>query len=410
MRLDRRKPPVWIGFMAATSPIRPAIFRLLPNDLGRVALLALGEPDVIALWFGESDLVTPSFIREAAKRALDEGRTFYTNPRGIPPLRKALADFHRRTLGVEIALERITVPGAAMLAVTSALQCVVETGDNIVAVSPVWPNIFQAAELVGADVRFAPLKADWNGARWTLDLEMLFSRCDARTKAIFIASPGNPTGWVMRREEQNEILRFARARGIAVISDEVYGTLVYDGSAHAPSFLQIAEPDDALFVINSFSKPWAMTGWRIGWLVHPASLDRQMFTIAAANNTGATTFAQWGALAALSPQGDEFRREMLARCRNGRDVTQAFLDSQNRIRWIRPEGAFYGFLNIDGLTGSVAFASDLVKRARVGVAPGSAFGAANDRELQSFIRICFAQDPARLQTGLERLGQAVSAL
>jgi len=410
MPLDRRKPLVSIDIMAPKSPIRPAISRLLPNDLGKVALTALGEPDVIALWFGESDLVTPQFIREAAKKALDEGRTFYTNPRGIPPLRKAIAEFHRRTLGIDVALERITVPGAAMLAVTSALECVIETGDNIVAVSPVWPNIFQAAELVGGTVRFAPLEADWTKARWKLDLDMLFSRCDGRTKAIFIASPGNPTGWVMREEEQRALLEFSRARGIAIISDEVYGTLIYDGSAHAPSFLSIAEPDDAVFVINSFSKPWAMTGWRIGWLVHPASLDRQMVTIAGVNNTGATTFAQWGALAALSPQGDEFRGQMLARCAAGREVTQSFLDSQNRIRWIRPEGAFYGFLNIEGMNDSVGFATDLVKRARVGVAPGSAFGAKDDAQLESFVRICFAQDPVRLQSGLERLGQAVSAL
>ncbi len=206
------------------------------------------------------------------------------------------------------------------------------------------------------------------------------------------------------------MLDFARVRGIAIISDEVYGTLVYDGSAHAPSFLQIAEPDDAVFVINSFSKPWAMTGWRIGWLVHPTSLDQQMWTIAAANNTGATTFAQWGALAALSPQGDAFRGVMLERCRNGRAVTQKFIDSQNRIRWISPEGAFYGFLQIEGMTDSLAFASDLVKQARVGVAPGSAFGAAGDSELKSFVRICFAQDATLLTTGLSRLGNAINRL
>jgi len=396
------------------SPIRLAISGLMPNGIGQVALLGLGEPDVIALWFGESDLVTPAFIRDAAKQALDEGRTFYTNARGVLPLRQALQDFHRRTVGAEIALERITIPGAAMLAVTCALQCVVETGDNVVAVSPVWPNIFQAAQIAGAEIRFCSLESDWQASppRWNLDLDKLFAACDARTKAIFIASPGNPTGWVMNREEQRAVLDFARACGIAVISDEVYGTLMFDGSKHAPSFLEIADADadDAVFVVNSFSKPWAMTGWRIGWLVHPKSLDQQMWTMAAANNTGATTFAQWGALAALSPKGDEFRGEMLARCRNGRDVVQKFLDSQNRIRWIKPDGAFYGFLNVEGMKDSLGFASALVKNARVGVAPGSAFGAAGDKEIDSFIRICFAQDPARLQIGLDRLGKAIAAL
>ena len=393
------------------SPIRHAIRTLEPNGIALVSGIALHDPDVIALWFGESDLVTPPFIREAAKRALDEGKTFYTNARGITPLREAILAFHQRTADAEVALERITVPGSAMLAVVAALQCVVETGDNIVAVSPVWPNIFQAAQICGAEVKFAPLVDDWHASppRWRFDFEAVATACDARTKAIFIASPGNPTGWVMSREEQSALLDLARARGIAIISDEVYGTILYDGRSHAPSFLQIAEPDDAVFVINSFSKPWAMTGWRIGWLVHPKSLGRQMWMISAADNTGATTFAQWGALAALSAQGDEFRGEMLARCRAGKAVVTDWLGTQNRIRWIEPEGAFYGFLHVDGLSNSLDFALRLVKEARVGVAPGSAFSFQGDKQADSYLRICFAQDAKRIATGLERLGRVLAA-
>jgi aspartate/methionine/tyrosine aminotransferase len=392
------------------SPIRSAILDLPPNGIAEVSKLALGESDIIPLWFGESDLATPGFICDAAKRALDDGKTFYTHARGIAPLREALRDFHRRTLGVDIALDRITVPGAAMMAVVCALQCVVETGDNVVCVSPVWPNIFQAARICGAEIRFARLDEDWNASRWNLDLEKLFVRCDARTKAIFIASPGNPTGWIMPREQQQAVLEFCRARGIAIISDEVYGTLVYDGSAHAPSFLQVAEADDSVFVVNSFSKPWAMTGWRIGWLVHPLYLSDALGTLAMANNTGATTFAQWGALAALSPQGDAFRASMLARCKNGRDVTEKFLESQNRIRWIRPDGAFYGFFHVDGMKNSLGFAQALVREARVGVAPGSAFAPPDDARSDEFIRVCFAQDAKRLEIGLERLGKAIAAI
>src|SRR5262249_41639214 len=154
---------------------------------------------------------------------------------------------------------------------------------------------------------------------------------------------------------------FCRAKGIAIISDEVYGTLVFDGSRHAPSFLEIAAPDDPVFVINSFSKPWAMTGWRIGWLVHPAQLDVPMHTISVATHTRPTTLPQYGALAALSPQGDAFRGEMLARCRNGRAVVEKMLARQNRVRWVPPEGAFYGFLHIDGLKDSLAFSQNLVR-------------------------------------------------
>ncbi len=394
------------------SPIRPAILQLQPNGIALVAGAALGEPDVIALWFGESDLVTPAFIREAAKQALDEGRTFYANARGIAPLREAIRDFHRRTTGADVALERITVPGAAMLAVVTALQCVIETGDNVVALAPVWPNIFQAAEICGAQVKFAFLQDDWRASppRWRFDPQKLFDACDARTKAIFIASPGNPTGWVMTREEQRLVLDFARARGIAILSDEVYGTILYDGRAHAPSFLEIAAADDAVFVINSFSKPWAMTGWRIGWLVHPASLEQPLWMMSAANNTGATTFAQYGALAALSPRGDAFRAEMLERCRAGKAVVQNWIGEQNRIRWIEPEGAFYGFLHVEGMRDSLAFCNELVRTARVGTAPGSAFGPPNDPHTDSFVRICFAQDATRVRTGLERLAKAVAAI
>ena len=395
-----------------TSPIRPIMHSLFPNGIADVAKTALGDPDMIPLWFGETDLVTPKFICDAAKQALDDGKTFYTFARGIVPLREAIRDFHRRVLNVDIDMERITIPGAAMMAVTCALQMVVNTGDNVVCVSPVWPNIFQSAQICGAEVRFHRLDEDWRAEKphWRLDMDKLFAACDARTKAIFIASPGNPTGWIMQPSEQRTLLEFTRKRGIAIISDEVYGTLVYDGSGHAPSFLQVAEPDDNVFVINSFSKPWAMTGWRIGWLVHPASLGDAVGTLSMANNTGATVFAQWGAMAALSPEGDKFRESLLERCRNGREVTQRFIDAQNRIRWMRPEGAFYGFLQIEGMKDSFAFASKLVEEARVGTAPGSAFAPPDDKRSDEYLRICFAQDPKLLERGLERLGKAVASL
>ncbi|HEY2068746.1 MAG TPA: pyridoxal phosphate-dependent aminotransferase [Rhizomicrobium sp.] len=392
------------------SPIRPAILNLPPNGIAEVSNLALGEPDLIPLWFGESDLVTPDFIRDAAKKALDDGKTFYVRARGITELHEAIRAFHRRTVNADVALERITVPGAAMMAVICALQCVVETGDNVVCISPVWPNIFQAALICGAEIRHARLDEDWAAGRWVLDLDKLFATCDARTKAIFIASPGNPTGWIMPREQQRAVLEFCRARGIAIISDEVYGTLVYDGTAHAPSFLEVAEEDDAVFVINSFSKPWAMTGWRVGWLVHPKNLTHQLAILAMANNTGATVFAQYGAIAALSPQGDTFRAEMLARCANGRAVMERFLAEQNRIRWIPPEGAFYGFLHIDGMKNGLAFCQNLVRTTRVGTAPGSAFAPADDARSDEFIRLCFAQDAKLLEIGLERIGKAIAAM
>jgi aspartate aminotransferase len=390
------------------SPIRPLLSRLRPNGIVEVASLGLDRPGLIPLWFGESDLVTPQFIRDAAATALAEGKTFYTHARGILELRQAIAAFHHRTLGLAIDPERITVPGAAMLAIVTALQCVIETGDNIVIIAPVWPNIFQAAQVAGADVRMVRLDEDWQTRRWQLDLDKLFAQCDARTKAIFISSPNNPTGWVASHAEQQAMLDFARARGIAIISDEVYGTLIYDGRSHAPSFLEIADENDAVFVINSFSKPWAMTGWRIGWLTHPRNLAEAMRVLSPASNTGTTTFNQYGALAALTPQGDIFRETLRARCAANRAIVADFIARQNRVRWMTPDGAFYGHLQVDGLTDSLAFAKDLVRRANVGTAPGSAFGQGDPRD-EAYVRICFARDAGGLAEGLKRIEAALTS-
>ena len=174
------------------SPIRPDIKSLKVNGIGAVALLGLGDKDLIPLWFGETDLVTPAFIREAAKKALDEGRTFYSNARGVPGLREALRDFHRRTAGVDVALERITVPGAAMLAVICALQSVVTTGDNIVAISPIWPNIVQAAQICGAETRFVSLDDKWEASPpcWSLDLEKLLTMNTASSVSAISRNDG----------------------------------------------------------------------------------------------------------------------------------------------------------------------------------------------------------------------------
>jgi len=395
--------------MTAKNPVRPVIRELEPSGISQVTALGLGNPDVLPLWFGETDLVTPPFIRRAAIQALEDGRTFYTNARGIQPLREAIRDFHKRTVGADIALERITVPGAAMLAVVSALQMCCEGGDNVVIVSPIWPNIFQATKVVGAEPRLVRLEEDWNTGRWRLDLDRLFDACDARTKAMFLASPGNPTGWMLTAEEQKQILDFCRARGIAILADEVYGTLVYDGAAHAPSFLSIADDEDAVFAINSFSKPWAMTGWRIGWLTHPKSVEGAAAAMAQCNNTGSTHFAQYGALAALSPEGDAFRATLLDRCRQGRDVVQAWIERQTRVRWFKPDGAFYGFLHVDGLKDSLGFCQRMVKDDKVGVSPGWAFSLGDGRD-DSYLRICFAQDSARLEQALDRLEGAIRKL
>jgi aspartate/methionine/tyrosine aminotransferase len=391
------------------SAIRSDIAALQPSGLARIFDLGRGVEGLIPLWLGETDLVTPGFIRDAAMTALGDGKTFYLNARGLPALRQAIAGLHARTTGVAVETARVTVPGSAMLAVVSALQCVCGTGDNIVIVAPIWPNIFNAAKVMGVEPRLVRLEEDWSAGHWHLDLDRLFDACDDRTKAFFLASPGNPTGWTLTNEQQRAILEFARRRGIAIIADEVYGTLTYGIAEHAPSFLQVADPEDALFVIAGFSKPFAMTGWRMGWLLHPKSLENAFEVSAQTNNTGAASFLQYGALAALSPQGDAFRAELLARCARGRVVADEFLSRQNRIRWLKPEGAFYGFLHIDGLQNSMAFAEKLALQHRVGVSPGSSFGLGDPRD-ESYVRICFARDADNLAEGLRRIEEGVAAL
>lgn len=386
------------------TAIRPNILALERNGIGEVSFLGLGRKDIIPLWFGEGDVVTPPFIRDAAKRALDEGRTFYTFVRGITELREAISAWASRQSGRAIDVGRVTVPGAAMMGVEIALQCVCEPGDNVLIISPMWPNIFQAIRGIGAEPRFVRLDGGSNGAAWSLDPQKLFDAADARTKAIFFASPSNPTGWIMSVAEQRAILEFARKRGIAIISDEVYTPIVYD--TPAPSFAAIAEDDDDVFIVNSFSKAWAMTGWRIGWLIHPRRLGTQIAELSAFNNTGATVFAQYGALEAIT-KGDDFIKWQIERCRTGLGIVEKAIAGNNRMSWSKPAGAFYAFIAIEGMTDSIAFAKRLLEEAKVGVAPGIAFGPKTDRENDRFIRLCFFQDAERLGEAMSRIAKAI---
>jgi aspartate aminotransferase len=390
--------------MSARDPIRDTILALRPNAIGEVSRTGLGEKDVIPLWFGETDLVTPAFIRDAAKQALDEGQTFYTFPGGTLRLREAIQAWTTRWYGTTPEIERIWVPGAAMLCVLTSLQCCVESGDEVIVVGPMWPNIGQACLAVGGKPVYVRLEDE--GDRWRLDLAKLEAAIGPRTKAIFLGSPGNPTGWVISDAEIKAVLEISRRRGVAIIADEVYSVMFY-GAKRAPSFIDHATEDDNVFIVNSFSKAWAMTGWRIGWVVTPRRLAGAMAQLSVSNNTGTTVFAQFGAVAALE-KGDDFIAEMVNRCENGREIVRDFVESTNRLSWVEPKGAFYAYLHVDGLTDSLKFAKDLVKTARVGVAPGAAFACGDGRD-ESYLRLCFAQDPERLKTALSRLGAALNA-
>jgi aspartate/methionine/tyrosine aminotransferase len=382
--------------------VRTAISEMQTQRIGEVSRIAIGDPDVIPLWFGEPDLDTPEFIRQAAIDALQSGQTRYVNKRGIPELRQNILDYTQAQFGVGLEPERITVTGSGMTAILIATETLVNNGDNVVLVSPIWPNIFYCVQTMGGESRHVRL--DSTEAGWRLDLDKLFDACDERTKAMFIASPSNPTGWMMEPEQQHAVLDFCRERGIWIIADEVYHRIVYDRPV-APSFLSIATPDDALYVVHSMSKAWAMTGWRCGWLVHPAELGDRMGDLSGINNTGATTFVQYAAAVALR-DGEDFVAEMVTRCRRGRDLVHQRLGGMARVNLAAPKAAFYAFPQIAGLDDDLEFAKRLVREQRVGLAPGSAFGPGNE----GFLRLCFAKSEAQLSAAMDRIEAGLNSL
>jgi aspartate/methionine/tyrosine aminotransferase len=386
----------------APLPLRPEIDSLEPSKIVELWQRGFGMDDLVPLWVGEGDTPTPQFICDAAARALSDGQTFYTHKRGWPELRGALADYHAAIHGVRLSDDRISVTSAGMNAIQLVLQAILRAGDELIAVTPVWPNALSAAKAHGGRIVEVGLQADAAGA-FTLDLDALADAIGERTRAIFLASPSNPTGWTASRDQLQAILELCRARGVWLIADEVYHRFVYadPGGAHAasaPSVLALAAPEDPVFVVNSFSKAWAMTGWRLGWLVHPPSLQPAIDSLIEFNTSGAPAFLQAGALAAVR-DGEAVVAEQVARCRAGADLVTQRLGAMRRVTLARPQGAFYAFFRVDGVDDSLAFAKRLLSDTRVGLAPGIAFGPAGE----GFLRLCFASSRARLSTAMDRL-------
>ena len=286
----------------------PIAHDLSETGIAEVAMSVFGDPDVVPLWFGEGDLVTPGFVRDAAAKALQAGETFYTWQRGIPELRAALSAYTERLYGINCPTDRISVTTGGMQAILLSCQLLLDPGDNIVIVSPIWPNITSAARLVRGEPKYVALDRKPDGSWSSSTSRRSSTPSTSRTRAIFVNSPGNPTGWTMTSEEQRAILDFARKRGIWIMADEVYGTAdLRRRAAWRRRSSSIAEPDDPLIVLNSFSKPWAMTGWRIGWLTHPPALGDQIAKLVQINTSGVPAFLQRGAVAALE-KGDDFHR------------------------------------------------------------------------------------------------------
>ena len=388
-----------IASKSLVDAIRPEIKMLPESGIVEVVNYARNKKDLVQLWVGEGDKPTPAFIADAAVAALKRGETFYTYQRGIPPLRQALADYLSRSYAAKIEPERIFLTVGGMSAIKETVQMLVNPGDEVVVPSPCWPNVAAAVDIMAGVVK--PVLLTFGNRGWTLDIEKVMEACGPKTKIIFVNSPGNPTGYMMTREEQKALLEFARKRGIWIVADEVYGRLVYDRKA-APSFLEIADPDERVVVVNTFSKNWAMTGWRMGWVVASKQLGQVYENLVQYNTSGVPTFLQFGAVTALN-EGDAFLAEQVARCAKGRDMVTETFARLPRVRYAPPEGAFYAFFAVDGENDARALAFKLVDRANVGLAPGTAFGPG----APNFLRLCFACSLDRLGEGLARLEKAL---
>lgn len=376
--------------------IRDAIRDLPASRIAEIAALGMGDPAVIPLWYGEGDLPTPAFIGMAATAALQAGHTFYTYKAGLPELRAAIADYQTGLYARPTGSERVVVTSSGMTALMMIAEALIDRGDNFVIIAPVWPNIAAAVSIMGGEPRLVALDAVPGGG-WRLDLDRVVAACDARTRGIFVNSPSNPTGWVASSEEIAALLGSARGRGLWLVADEVYSRIVY-GNRAAPSFLDQAKPEDRLIVVNSFSKNWAMTGWRLGWMTVPADLLPVIEKLVEFNTSGSPTFLQHAGIVAIR-QGEPFIAEFVARCRAARDVAVDALQACRRVAVARPAGAFYAFVRVDGMADSVAFAKEALHRAKVGLAPGIAFGAMGE----GCLRLCFARDPQQVAEAVERL-------
>ena len=378
--------------------MRQAILNLEASKIREVANAGIGRDDVLAFWFGEGDEVTPEPIRRAAIESLQQGETFYAHNLGLPELREAVA---RYMSGLHPAIDaaRIAITSGGVSALMLAVQALVDAGDEVVAVTPVWPNLTAQPAILGARVRSVPLVP--KAGQWTLDLDALRAAVTPATKLLVLNAPNNPTGWTLTRAEQQAILDHCRGTGIWILADEVYERLYYEPTPNgcAPSFLDVAAPDDRLVVVHSFSKSFLMTGWRLGWLVLPPALVEGMGKLIEFNTSCTSVFTQRAGIAALAHSA-EITPRVVAHLKTCRDTLVPLLAALPGVQVAPARGGMYAFFRLEGFDDSLVLAKRLVAEAGLGLAPGNAFAP----QAQGWLRWCFAsQDPQRLVRGVERL-------
>ena len=389
--------------------MRQAVLNLEESMIRQVANAGMARSDVLKFWFGESDEVTPALIRDAAIASLQQGETFYTHNLGLPELRNAIAAY---TNGLRIAgaalvsSERIAVTSGGVNALMLAVQALVDSGDEVVAVTPVWPNLTAQPAIMGALVKCVSLKPV--AGQWQLDMTELLAAITTKTKLLIVNAPNNPTGWTLTRGEQEAILAHCRHTGTWILADEVYERLYFEPTPNgaAPSFLDIATPEDRLVVAHSFSKSFLMTGWRLGWLVMPPVMTPHMGKLVEFNTSCAPVFTQRAALVAIERTADITPR-VVAHLKACRDTLVPLLQAVPGVQVAAAKGGMYAFFRLQDQArfgDSLNTAKRLVVEAGLGLAPGNAFMVNPGPEAQGWLRWCFAsQDMGRLTQGVGRL-------
>ena len=389
--------------MSVLASLSPRALAAPESGIVEVITYARDREGLIPLWAGEGDLPSPDFINRAASDALLGGETFYTWQRGIPELREALSRYYSRHFSVSLPSDHFYVTGSGMHAILLAVQALTAPGDELIYLSPAWPNIVASVELGGA--KAVPMTLDFVDGGWSLDIEKLERLITPRTRALFINTPSNPTGWTASREELTAILNLARHHGLWIIADEIYALYHYGTGLRAPSFMDIMEEGDRVIFANSFSKNWSMTGWRVGWLVAPPEMGQVIENLIQYSNSGVAQFLQRGCVVALD-QGDDFIRENIGRARTSRDILCDTLIATNRVETLKPQGALYAFLKVDGVSDSRSAALDIVDKVQVALAPGSAFGPGGEL----FLRACFLRNPEQVRQAANRLADYIAKL
>ena len=370
------------------------------SGIVRAAMYGFSKPDIIPLWSGEGNVPTPEAFSRAAAESLAKGETFYTWQRGIPELREALAHYHTRHFGRSFDAENFFVTGGGMQAVQTAIQMIAGEDDEVIIPTPAWPNYAGPLRIQGSRAVEVPM--DFRNGIWSLDFDRVLSSITPRTKAICLNSPSNPLGWTASREDLIAIRDECRKRGLWILGDEVYSRFYYGakGETRAPSFLDICDVEERLLLANTFSKNWAMTGWRVGWLQAPRELGPAIERIIQYNTSGTAVFLQRGCTAALE-MGDDFVTEQVAKARRNRDLVVATLRQFPQVRFQVPDGAFYMFFSIDGMKDSAKTCHRIIDEANVGFAPGAAFGPGGEGHL----RMCYLRDEAKLEEAMVRFGK-----